>query len=156
MGLFGGNKDEINVKLLSGQIKAVIARSFMGGSLENESGGDSAIFAQRYFFTPQLYALGSHVDHALAIVSVSRYGTLTVELFCSRTTSPEKQTAFPQIQASLEDKGYQVFCTNQRDQYSSASITIIKDGSTKATWKDDLGRMLNDVSMLVLRVLDRY
>jgi len=57
----------------------------------------------------------------------------------------------------IEAKGYGVYYRNKGQNGSStAYITITRDGSTKATWKDDLSKMFNDVSLYALRVLERY
>jgi hypothetical protein len=154
MGLFG-NKDEISVKLLAGQIKAVCARSFLGGELEKEDqGGDTCTYASRYLLPPQLSCAVGY--GGCAICSVTRYGSFTVDLVIGKLSSPEKQEAFPQIEAALSAKGYDVYCKRQRDEYSCAMITVTKDGSTKATWKEDLTKMLNDIAMNAVRVLERY
>lgn len=160
MGLFG-NKDEINVGLLKGQIRAICSRSFMGGSLDcdsdyNGGGSDTVIFAQRYLPTPQMCNALGNMD-AVAIASVTRYGSFTIELFCWDYVAEEKQRAFPQIADTLEAKGYGVYYRNKGQSGSStAYITITRDGSTKATWKEDLTKMFNDVSLYALRVLERY
>lgn len=157
MGLFG-NKDEINVRLLKGQIKAICSRSFMGGSLDCDSDysgiSDTVVFAQRYLPTPQMSrALGNM--NACVIASVTRYGSLTIELYVDDFVAEDKQKAFPQIAADLEGRGYGVYYKNKDNNFGKASMTITKDGSTSATWQADLTKMFNDVALYAMRPLER-
>ncbi len=159
MGLFG-SKDEIPIKLAKGQIKTICAKSFMGSHLECDSdyygqGSDSVVFAQRYFATPQMCrALGNM--NACAKCTVTRYGSFTVDLFPWDFVAEEKQRAFPQIAQTLEDKGYGAFYQMKDANNSSCYLTITKDGSNRDTWKEDLTKMLNDIALYALRVLERY
>ena len=162
MGLFGSkNNDEINVKAMSGKIKSICARSFMGGSdFEDCLEGDTFTVSALNSLSAQLKeALGysfSVFGAAAACVSVTRYGSITVELFTDKDEAKNKQPAFPSIASALEGKGYTVFYSNQRDEGSSASISISKDGVTKDELQTVLPAMLNDVAIYAVRVLQRY
>ena len=152
MGLFG-NKDEINVKLLAGQIKSVCGRSFMGGSsLDTYVEGDTCRVEARYLLSNRICEALGAMD-AVVIVEVTRYGTFTATLCCWDYVSMEKQRAFPQIQATMEAKGDSVYYREVNDDKSSAYITITRDGSSKATWKEDLTKFLNDIAVNALRPL---
>ena len=152
MGLFG-NKDDINVKLLSGSIKRVCGRSFMGGSsLETYVEGDTCRVEARYVLSNQICEALGAMD-AVVIVEVTRYGSFTVTLCCWDYVSMEKQRAFPRIQSTMEAKGYTVYYREVDNDKDSAYITITKDGATKQNWDDELAKFLNDIAVNALRPL---
>lgn len=160
MGLFG-NRDEINLRLHKATIKAICSRSFMGSGLDCDSdyygtSGDTLVFAQR-METPQIVRSIGGLNSCV-IASITRYGSFTIELHCWDYVSEEKQRAFPLIQEALERRGYSVYYKNKNgnDSTSHASIYISHDGSTSATWQEDLSKMFTDVALYAMKTLERY
>jgi hypothetical protein len=161
MGLFG-SKDEINIRISKGKIKSICGRSFMGGSdfeerLEGDTLTFSAFQSSGAMSSQLLSALGdsySIFGASSAHVSVTRYGQLTVELYVARNEAGEKQQYFPGFQSTLEAKGYDVFYKNQRESDDSAMISV-STTATPANWESTLTTLLNDVSICIIKPLQR-
>ena len=158
MGLFGfGNKDEINIKAQRGRVKAIVSRSFMGGSelLEHLEGDTLSLSAFR--------GLSSSLNNRLAValgefdgggcrVDVTRYGSIEVCVTLGEEKTSLAGNMLDSFCEALTSKGYDAFCSTGR---KNASICVSKSGLTSANYETVLGNLLNDVAMVVINRLQR-
>ncbi len=153
MGLFGfGNKDEINIKMEKGRIKAIISRSFMGGcQLSEMLEGDTLRYGASNGLSCSLnrrlgIALGEW-DGGGCDVAVSRYGNIEVSVVLGKQKTTLMQGKIQPICDRLTQKGYDAFWSSYGDK---AMIVITKTGFTGLDYETGLSKILNDVAMEII------
>ncbi len=154
MGLFGSkNKDEINIKMEKGRIKAILSRSFFGGcELSELLEGDTLRYGASNGLSCSLnrklsFALGEW-DGGACDVTISRYGNIEVSVVLGKQKTAAMQGKIQFLCDRLIDKGYDAFWSTYSDQ--TAVIVVTKAGFTGLDYEMGLTKMLNDVAMEII------